>query len=133
MELFVTLEDYPDVPAAVLPLTIQYREKRPPEIIEDNRNTTESGFEVFPFEPDMKLDNVTVSGYNTIQYHLPELKNSLDQVSPMYIDLPDEVKEFATYDPINHIIHVERTLLKAEHEGTYEIEVEIGYGSSTME
>lgn len=57
----------------------------------------------------------------------------MGQISPMYIELPEEVREFAVYDQLNRIIHIERTLLKEEHEGTYELVVEIGYGHSSME
>ena len=57
----------------------------------------------------------------------------MGQISPMYIELPEEVREFAVYDQLNRIIHIERTLLKEEHKGTYELVVEIGYGHSSME
>ena len=135
MMLTVTLELYPDVPAAKFPFKIQYREYNPPEpeIVVDKKNTTESGFEVFPFALDLKLANLTVSGYKTTQYLMPSVKNSMGKTSPMYIELPKEVREFAVYDQLNRIIHIERTLLKEKHEGTYELVVEIGYGHSTME
>ena len=50
----------------------------------------------------------------------------------MYIELPEEIQEFATYDPQNRIIHIERTLLLEKHEGTYELVVEVEYGHSTL-
>ena len=68
-----------------------------------------------------------------MQYHLPVLKNSLGRASPIYIDLPMEVKEFARYDTVNHVIHVDEELLREWHEGTYELDVDIGYGQSTKE
>ena len=120
MMLTVTLEEYPNVPAATIPFTVQYREYMPiDEVEEDKKNTTESGFEVLPFALDLKLDNVTVSGYKTVQYHLPTFENILGKVSPIYIKLPAVVKEFAYYDETSHVIHIQEDKLREEHEGTY--------------
>ena len=76
---------------------------------------------------------MTVSGYQTLFYKLPELRNSLDRVSPIYIDLPSNVKEFASYDPVNHVIQIDKEKLREEHEGTYKVDVDIGYGSLNRE
>lgn len=103
------------------------------ETQKDLRNNTESGFEVLPFEPDFQLQNVTISGYRAYQYYMPQLENAQGQVSPIYVELPARVKEFASYDPVNRIINVDKNLLREEHEGTYKIDVEVGYGSANME
>lgn len=41
----------------------------------------------------------------------------------MYIDLPEDVAEFAFYDPAIRTIFVDEKDLRPEHEGTYLLEV----------
>ena len=53
LELTVALEEYPDVPEKVFPVTVEYREE-----IE----TKESGFEVFPFPDGITVDPFIIEG-----------------------------------------------------------------------
>ena len=54
-----------------------------------------------------------------MQYHLPKFTNSLGKASPIYIELPVVVREFAYYDEISHVIHIQEDKLREDHEGTY--------------
>ena len=80
MILTVTLEDYPDVPSAVFPITIEYREYLEeiptvviptvvipevviPVVVVNPSNTTESGFEVPFFDPNFTLEPLIINGY----------------------------------------------------------------------
>lgn len=51
----------------------------------------------------------------------------------MYIDLPEEVQEFAYYDADIRTIFIDEKDLRPEHEGSHTLEVQIGYGYGDFE
>ena len=87
----------------------------------------------FIFENDVVIEPFYVKGYVSINYQLPFVKNSVGKALPLYIDLPERVIEFATYDQKFQTIFVKDNLLQENHEGIYDIVVQIGYGSFKFE
>ena len=133
--LSVSLEDYSGVPSSILPVTLQYREEIPldPVVVVDPRNTTNSGFVVNTIDPNISYEPLIIIGYQSLSYTLPAVKNGLDEVVPVTIDLPDGLADFATFDPEKRLIFIDETLLEEKHEGTYNVTVELTIGYANFE
>ena len=79
------------------------------------QNKTESGYEVPFIDPKFTLEPLIIDGYKNVSYTLPEVKNSLNVVSPIYLNLTREVAEFLNYDKLSRTFSIYSYELKEKH------------------